>query len=134
VFDKKQFGRTVLKFDSLSNKRSSSFWDASRPIPLVKEEIEDFNKKDSLEKRREDPRYLDSLDKIQNRITGLGILINGPRFINRNKQSSLSFDPLLKSLSFNTVEGWVLQGYASFEKGLKGRRQLSVTPVLRYGT
>lgn len=134
VFDKKQFGRTVLKFDSLSNKRSSSFWDASRPIPLVKEEIEDFKRKDSLEKRREDPRYLDSLDKIQNRITGLGILINGPRFINRNKQSSLSFDPLLKSLSFNTVEGWVLQGSASFEKGLKGRRQLSVTPVLRYGT
>jgi len=134
VFDKKQFGRTVLKFDSLSNKRSSSFWDASRPIPLVKEEIEDFKKKDSLEKRREDPRYLDSLDKIQNRITGLGILINGPRFINRNKQSSLSFDPLLKSLSFNTVEGWVLQGSATFEKGLKGRRQFSVTPVLRYGT
>ena len=134
VFDKKQFGRTVLKFDSLSNKRSSSFWDASRPIPLVKEEIEDFKKKDSLEKRREDPRYLDSLDKIQNRITGLGILINGPRFINRNKQSSLSFDPLLKSVSFNTVEGWVLQGSAAFEKDLKGRRQFSVTPVLRYGT
>ncbi len=134
VFDKKQFGRTVLKFDSLSNKRSSSFWDASRPIPLVKEEIEDFKKKDSLEKRREDPRYLDSLDKIQNRITGLGVLINGPRFINRNKQSSLSVDPLLKSLSFNTVEGWVLQGSASFEKGLKGRRQFSFTPVLRYGT
>ena len=134
VLDKKQFGRTVLKFDSLSNKRSSSFWDASRPIPLLKEEIEDFKKKDSLEKRREDPRYLDSLDKIQNRITGLGVLVNGPRFINRNKQISLSFDPLLKSLSFNTVEGWVLQGSASFVKDLKGRREFSFTPVLRYGT
>jgi len=134
VFDKKQFGRTVLKFDSLSNKRSSSFWDAARPIPLLNEEIADFKKKDSLEKRREDPRYLDSLDKIQNRITGLGILVNGPRFINRNKQTSLSFDPMLKSLSFNTVEGWVLQGSAAFEKKLKGRQQLSITPVLRYGT
>lgn len=134
VLDKKQFGRTVLKFDSLSNKRSSSFWDASRPIPLLKEEIADFKKKDSLEKRREDPRYLDSLDKIQNRITGLGVLVNGPRFINRNKQISLSFDPLLKSLSFNTVEGWVLQGSASFVKDLKGRREFSFTPVLRYGT
>jgi len=134
VFDKKQFGRTILKFDSLSNKRSSSFWDATRPIPLLKEEIADFKKKDSLEKRREDPRYLDSLDKIQNRITGLGVLVNGPRFINRNKQTSMSFDPLLKSLSFNTVEGWVVQGSASFSKDLKGRREFSFTPVLRYGT
>ncbi len=134
VFDKKQFGRTVLKFDSLSNKRSSSFWDESRPIPLLKEEIEDFKKKDSLQKRREDPRYLDSLDKIQNRITGLGVLVNGPRFINRINKTSLSFDPLLKSVSFNTVEGWVLQGSATFEKDLKGRRQFNFTPVLRYGT
>lgn len=134
VFDKKQFGRTVLKFDSLSNKRSSSFWDATRPIPLLKEEIEDFKKKDSLERRREDPRYLDSLDKIQNRITGLGVLINGPRFINRSNKTSLSFDPLLKSLSFNTVEGWALQGSANFNKDLSGRREVSITPVLRYGT
>jgi len=131
---KNNFGRTILKFDSLSNKRSSSFWDATRPIPLLKEEIADFKKKDSLEKRREDPRYLDSLDKIQNRITGLGVLVNGPRFINRNKQTSMSFDPLLKSLSFNTVEGWVVQGSASFSKDLKGRREFSFTPVLRYGT
>lgn len=134
AFDKKQFGRTILKFDSLSNKRSSAFWDASRPIPLLKEEIEDFKKKDSLEKRREDPRYLDSLDKIQNRITGLGVLINGPRFINRSNQTSLSFDPLLKSLSFNTVEGWALQGSVNFNKDLSGRRQISINPVLRYGT
>jgi hypothetical protein len=100
----------------------------------VKEEIEDFKKKDSLQKLREDPRYLDSLDKIQNRITGLGVLVNGPRFINRNNKTSLSFDPLLKSVSFNTAEGWALQGSATFEKDLKGRRQFTFTPVLRYGT
>lgn len=110
------------------------FWDDSRPIPLLKEEIEDFKKKDSLEKRREDPQYLDSLDKIKNRITGLGVLINGPRFTKRSNNTSLAFDPLLKSLSFNTVEGWVLQGSAAFEKDLKGRRQWTITPVLRYGT
>lgn len=133
-FDKKQFGRTILKFDSLSNKRNPAFWDTARPIPLLKEEIDDFKKKDSLEKRREDPRYLDSLDKIQNHITGLGVLINGPRFIKRSNQTSFSIDPLLKSLSFNTVEGWVLQGSAAFVKDLKGRREFSFTPVLRYGT
>jgi len=132
--NKKLFGRTVLKFDSLSNKRSEQFWNQARPIPLIKEEVDDFRKKDSLEKRREDPGYLDSLDKIQNRITGIGILINGPRFNYRNTQSSVEMDPLLKSISFNTVEGWVLQGSASFQKNLKGRRQLSFTPVLRYGT
>ncbi len=134
AYDKKLFGRTVLKFDSLSNKRTEKFWNDARPIPLVKEEVDDFRKKDSLEKRREDPRYLDSLDKIQNRITGMGILINGPRFNYRNSKSSIEMDPLLKSISFNTVEGWVLQGSVRFQKNLKGRRQLSLIPVLRYGT
>lgn len=132
--NKKLFGRTVLKFDSLSNKRTSEFWNEARPIPLVKEEVEDFRKKDSLEKRRDDPRYLDSLDKIQNRITGMGILLNGPRFNYRNTQTSIELDALLKTFSFNTVEGLVLQASAIFQKNQKGRRKFSFTPVLRYGT
>lgn len=132
-FDKKDFGKILLKYDSLSNKKSPNYWDTARPIPLLSDEITDFRKKDSLEKRREDPAYLDSLDRIQNKINPLGLFVNGQTLINRNNKLNYSYDPLLKSVSYNTVEGIALQLSGSIQKELKGRNQLTFTPVLRYG-
>jgi hypothetical protein len=97
------------------------------------EEINDFRKKDSLEKRREDPAYLDSLDKIQNKINTFGLIVNGQTLINRNRKMNYTYDPLLKSVSYNTVEGIALQLSGTIQKEFKGRNQLSFTPVLRYG-
>jgi hypothetical protein len=132
-FDKKEFGKVLLKYDSLSNKQPLSYWDNTRPIPLLLEEINDFRKKDSLEKRREDPAYLDSLDKIQNKINTFGLIVNGQTLINRNRKMNYTYDPLLKSVSYNTVEGIALQLSGTIQKEFKGRNQLSFTPVLRYG-
>ena len=132
-FDKKTFGNVLMKYDSSSNKQPDSFWVISRPIPLLSEEVRDFKQKDSLEKRREDPVYLDSLDKIQNKINPIALIINGQTIINRNKQINYTYDPLLKSVSYNTVEGLALQLSGTFQKEFTGRNQLSITPVLRYG-
>lgn len=132
-FSKKEFGNILLKYDSLSTKKSQQYWDTARPIPLIAEEIADFRKKDSLEKRREDPAYLDSLDRIQNKINVFGLIVNGQTLINRNKKINYSYDPLLKSISYNTVEGIALQLSGSLQKELNGRNQLTFTPVFRYG-
>jgi len=132
-FEKKEFGRVLLKYDSLSNKKPIEYWENSRPIPLLTYEIDDFRKKDSLEKRREDPAYLDSLDRRQNKINPLGLIVNGQTLINRSKKMNYSYDPLLKSFSYNTVEGIALQLSGSIQKELQGRNQLTFTPVLRYG-
>jgi hypothetical protein len=40
---------------------------------------------------------------------------------------------LLKSVSYNTVEGLALQLSGSIQKEFQGRNQLTLTPVLRYG-
>ncbi|OZA66338.1 MAG: hypothetical protein B7X68_01300, partial [Sphingobacteriia bacterium 39-36-14] len=61
-FQPKYFNSTVLKFYDSSNKKSMAYWDSIRPLPLLLEEIKDYQKKDSLEKVRESPAYLDSLD------------------------------------------------------------------------
>jgi hypothetical protein len=132
-FDKKEFGRVLLKYDSLSNKKPIEYWNDSRPIPLLSEEIADFRKKDSLEKRREDPAYLDSLDRRQNKINPFGLIVNGQTLIKRSNKMNYSYDPLLKSVSYNTVEGIALQLSGSIQKELKGRNQITFTPVLRYG-
>ena len=132
-FDKKDFGKVLLKYDTLSNKKPLDYWDKARPIPLLTEEVNDFRKKDSLEKRREDPDYLDSLDRRQNKINPFGLILNGQTLIHRNKKMNYTYDPLLKSVSYNTVEGLALQLSGSIEKNYTGRNQLTFTPVLRYG-
>ncbi len=132
--DKKNFGRTLIKYDSLSNKRSEAYWNQYRPIPLAEEEANDFNKKEALERKREDPAYLDSLDRLQNKLTPMGMLLMGQTMIQRSKNNQFAFDPLAKSFSYNAVEGWALQFSGTFQKSFTGRKQLSLTPVLRYGT
>jgi len=132
-FKKNFFGRTILKYDSISNKRKQAYWDSVRPMPLLPDELRDFARKDSLEKLREDPAYLDSLDKKQNRITPVGFVLNGQTFTRRSKKRSFTYEPFLKSFGFNTVEGWNLRLAGTFEKDLPGRKTISLSPVLRYG-
>jgi hypothetical protein len=132
-YKKKFFDRTVLKYDSLSNKRTKEYWDSVRPVPLLDDELADFRKKDSLEQLRLDPAYMDSLDRRQNRFNTLGFILNGQTFQRRSKNRSFEYDPLLNSVGFNTVEGWFGQLSGSFNQSWKGRESIKITPVLRYG-
>lgn len=127
------FGNTILTYDPMSNKRDSSWWSTVRPIPLLPEEIADYRKKDSLERLRQDPRVLDSLDRIQNRITPIGLLFNGQTLSRRSRKASFTYDPLFKAISFNTVEGWSLQFSGSWDKQLAAHKKLTLTPIIRYG-
>jgi hypothetical protein len=131
--NKKTFGNTIIKYDSLSNQYSDLYWSQKRPIPLLAIEQADFIKKDSLEIRKKDPVYLDSLDKLQNRPTFLGLTLNGQTLQKRSKRQSFTYDPFLKSVGFNTIEGLVLQLSGTLDKQLKNSNKLAVTPVLRYG-
>ena len=141
VFDKydlnnqpiSKFGNTIIKYEALSNQRPDSFWINKRPIPLLQDELMDFKRKDSLEKLKTNPDYLDSLDRIQNRPTFLGVTLNGQTLQKRSRNISFTYDPLLKSVGFNTVEGLSLQLSGSADKEFKNKRSLSITPVLRYG-
>ena len=133
AFRKGFFGRTLIRYDSLSNRRPRAYWDSIRPLPLLEEELLDFRRKDSLEEERNDPAYLDSLDRIRNRITPVGFLLNGQTLQRRSRGLSFSYDPFLTTAGFNTVEGWMLRLSGDLVKQLKGRDRLTVSPVIRYG-
>jgi hypothetical protein len=127
------FDRAIIKYEVNSNKQKQDYWDSIRPVPLLPEELRDFSRKDSLEKLREDPDYLDSLDRRQNRITPLGFFLNGQTFQRRSKKTSFTYEPFFKSFGFNTVEGWNLRLSGTFQKDLRDRKSIAITPVLRYG-
>jgi hypothetical protein len=136
-FEKHFFGNTILKYGDSSNKRSKAYWEIARPVPLQLEEIIDYKKKDSLEQARKDPKYLDSLDRRRNKITGMNLMLTGVSFSRQKTRSFYSFSPLLDMIGFNTVEGLVINFNATYSKRLDSelinRHSFFINPDLRYG-
>ncbi|WP_161626130.1 DUF5686 and carboxypeptidase regulatory-like domain-containing protein [Hugenholtzia roseola] len=99
-------GETMLIPDSV-NKKTEAFWLEQRPVPLTAEEKEDYVRKDSIELVVNSKAYLDSTDKVNNRFK-FNSLLFGYTYQNRHKKYRLSTSSLINGLSFNTVEGWVV--------------------------
>ncbi|HEX7904934.1 MAG TPA: DUF5686 and carboxypeptidase regulatory-like domain-containing protein [Chitinophagaceae bacterium] len=136
-FDKKYFSSTILKYTDSSNKKDAAYWEEARPIPLMADEIYDYKRKDSLEIVRKDPQYMDSLDKIRNKINMFGALLFEQTLVTQRKRTSFSFRPLTEQFSFNVAEGFVINTGAVWTKQLDttfiNRRSISIAPNLRYG-
>ena len=115
AFAKKTFTNEILSFEDNSNKKDTIFWNKIRPIPLTLEENSDYIKKDSIHEVRNSKKYLDSIDKKENKFKFLS-LITGYSWKNSSEKKSFRYDGLLKlsSLSFNTVQGWNLDSGFSF--------------------
>lgn len=97
----------VLRIAEGVNRRDSAYWATNRPLLLTEEEQRDYIRKDSLQRRRESKTYLDSLDRVTNRLKPQQLL-TGYTYRNRANRSSVSFDGLATSLLFNSVEGLAL--------------------------
>jgi hypothetical protein len=136
-FDKKTFNNTILKYTDSSNKKNNEYWENARPVPLMVDEVKDYKRKDSLEVLRKDPRYIDSLEKIRNKVTIANVLVFGQSFQSERKRTSTSIPSLLELISFNPAEGWVANPTFSWTKKLdttsSGRRSVLIAPALRYG-
>ncbi len=132
-FSKNTFNNIVALYTDSSNKRSREYWDSTRPLPLLEIEAKDYIKKDSLEQRRRDPAYLDSLDELRNKFTLKRFFISGLSFNNEKKKSYLKFSGLLSSVNYNTVEGFNTNFITTYTKRFEGRRMLTIEPILRYG-
>jgi hypothetical protein len=103
-FTKKTFSNEVLTFEKEATEKESSFWMALRPVPLTIEEVKDYEIKDSLKVVRKSKKYLDSVNKKQNKVSFLSP-ITGYTYRNSHEKWSLSYHGLKKDLGFNTVQG-----------------------------
>lgn len=137
VFDKNTFNNTILKYTDSANKKTVDYWDKVRPVPLMEDEVKDYKRKDSLEVVRKDPRYLDSLDKVRNKLTIANILLTGQTFSNSKKRVSLNIPSLPEQVNFNPAEGLVVNTELTWIKRLDttigGRKSISIAPNFRYG-
>lgn len=133
VFAKKYFDNTIIKVFDSANKKPMTYWDSIRPLPLLSEEALDYKKKDSLEQVRKDPKYMDSVDRKRNKFSLSGLILTGQSISKQKKKVFVSFDPLINTINYNTVEGGVLHFSPTWSKRYEGRKSLQVTPYFRYG-
>jgi hypothetical protein len=134
TFKKNEFNE-LLHIPQKVNKNDSAYWNQERPVPLTSEEKTDYQKKEKLAIKRESKVYLDSLDKVTNKVKPGNLLLTGVNIINRYKREFYHLDPLISSLSYNTVEGPVLSYGASFRKRYDtvSNKFLAFGANLRYG-
>jgi len=133
VFPKNFFNGEILKVTRLVNKKDSVYWNNNRPIPLTPDEKINYVVKDSIAKRKESKLYLDSLEKENNKF-GIGkLLLKGYSINDRYDSVYISFDPVLRSLMYNTVEGLAIKYGVTYRKVFGDRRSYSIRPEFRYG-
>lgn len=132
-YDKKFFSDEIVKIEKGANKKDSSYWDQNRPIPLTEEEKKDYKKKDSIAKIVEDPRYIDSVDKKNNRFKFADIF-SGYGYERRNKNLSISMPGIADAgIQYNTVEGLNLSYDFNLTKSYKDLRIHQLNGKARYG-
>lgn len=100
-----------------AKKRSYSYWDSIRPIPLTETEIKGYKEKDSLEMLMENPEYKDSVERAKTKFR-FSDLLTGNTYTYDEKNAKLHFNGLvgLRSISFNTVDGFLYKKSWDYEK------------------
>ncbi len=104
-FERKSFTNEVLLFEPEANKKDSLFWKGTRPVPLTDEELNDYIRKDSIQTLRKSQKYLDSIDRENNRFKWHSP-ITGYTYENSYKNWDLNYEGPFPKVNFNTVQGW----------------------------
>lgn len=132
-FPKNYFTAEILKVTKAVNKKDSLYWANNRPIPLTDEERYDYKRKDSIALRKESKPYLDSLERENNKFGLVKLALTGYSINDRYNKRYFYFDPLMRSVLYNTVEGVALKYGITYRKQLEDRKFYSIRPEVRYG-
>jgi hypothetical protein len=131
-FPKGYFNGEIMKVDEDANKKDSSYWKDTRPVPLTKMETKDYHRRDSLESKRESKPYLDSLDRKKNTFHLTNILL-GYRYYQRYEKQSWYLAPLIQTIDFNTVQGWNAGAKLTYSKEYSDNKRLFLIGSGGYG-
>jgi len=139
-FRKKFFNNVLVRYDTAGNKKTKTYWDSIRPVPLEPEELTNYTLRDSIYQYNRDSlgtrKNRDSLLRRQGHVKVMQVVYTG---FHRSDFSgshpfNYSLDPLLPNLEYNTVEGINMNISGSLSRSFKkGGGDLSFSPHIRYG-
>lgn len=132
-FPKNYFTGEILKITKAVNKKDSLFWLNNRPIPLTPEEHREYVRKDSIAGIKASKRFLDSTDRVKNKLNFIALMVTGHTINNRYASKRYFLDPIYRSVFYNTVEGMALKYGVTYTKTLENNRYYNIRPQARYG-
>jgi hypothetical protein len=132
-FPDKYFTGEVLLIDTAANSKSNDYWNASRPVPLTRQEAHDYDEKDSINTLEHTKAYHDSLQHSNNKLIPIPYVVFGHSSTYRNGRDSLYFYKFINTLFYNTVEGLGANVQAKYTHALNDIQSYDVTPDVRYG-
>ncbi|MCS7086786.1 MAG: DUF5686 family protein, partial [Bacteroidia bacterium] len=127
----KFFNNEIISVADTAVRTRVGFWE-SRPIPLDSLEERDFTQKADVERRKQDPRYLDSLNKARNKFKPIHLLL-GYRYSDVRNERAWYLDSPLQFINFNTVEGYCLEWGGGYFQPLGSKQGLNFDAQARYG-
>lgn len=98
--------QTIIEYLPDAFELDPASWDKLRPIPLTDEEFSDFRIKDSLLIISSQPAYIDSIDRIKNKLQPSNLAF-GYIWQKRTKGLALAVQSPFTALRFNPVQGFV---------------------------
>lgn len=132
-FPKNHFGAEILKITKSVNKKDSLYWMNNRPIPLTEEEKRDYVRKDSIALLKTSKKYLDSVEREANEF-GIGkLFFTGYQKLDRYDRKYIAYDPIVRSIFYNTVEGLAIKYGITYRKTFEDRSYYYFRPEARYG-
>ena len=131
-FGRKYFGNEIIKANVDANEKDSLYWEENRPIPLTDEERSNYHKEDSIQKLKSSDKYLDSLNRVNNKFKW-NDLLGGYRYYNRKDSTSYSIGSPITTLNFNTVQGLNFYLYTGFSKVFSNANSIRISQDVSYG-
>ena len=132
-FDKKYFGTELSFATQQAYEKDSSFWKASRTEPLTEKELRFIHFKDSVYQATHTKAYLDSLDRVTNKITWQKIVYKGQEFNDHEKRRHWNLPALYTLYQPFNFGGTRLQAFLSYSKTYKSRKNIFINGDLSYG-
>lgn len=136
---------TNYSFDSITQKRSdkaqivisnaaqsTASLQRSQAFLVSKQEKDDYYLHHEIDSISTTNSYIDSLDKRSNELR-LSHLLDGYTFTKTKKRYSIYIEPLYNFISFNTVQGLVLNPTVLFTKNLKHYTRFELAGTGGYG-
>ena len=132
-FPKKYFGTELSSTAQQAYERDSSFWQQTRTEPLTAKEIRFIHYKDSIRRVTTSKPYLDSIDRITNKVTWKKILIFGQTKYDREKQRTWHLPSLIEFIDPFQFGGLRLRANVGYNKVFPSKKNVFVFTNLSYG-
>ncbi|HVG15173.1 MAG TPA: DUF5686 and carboxypeptidase regulatory-like domain-containing protein, partial [Chitinophagaceae bacterium] len=132
-FSKQHFGSEISSTNQEAYEKDSTFWQTVRKEPLSPKELRFIQYQDSVYRVTHSDKYLDSLERVINKITWKKIGVFGQSFYNRKKDHYWHLPPVISLYQPVGFGGSRINITLSHLKTYRSRKNFSFFTNVSYG-